>query len=375
MLDLACGNPDITLWGRLWRFDALCQQGRFDDAEAELDRLGPVAAATRQPLARLHQLRSRVVLAFGRGRFDEVRRLNHEAAQLAERGRHVGATMTALAVEWQVAKLRGDDGPGLDEARLDPGMVEAERESPVFAVVATTLASRQLALGRRDEALRWYRDLPPAGSPRIPRFMCLVVEALRVQIAADLGDSAPMQEAYRFLTPFADLFVVGGAGATATHGSVQQYLGIAAGELGRTDVAIRHLRAGIDADDARGLAPFAASGRYRLAVVLSRRGRPGDSDEARALARRAAATAATLGMQPLRRMAAELVDNPRDGGVLSPREAEIAELVARGMTNRAIAETAHISERTVETHVAHILAKLGFSGRSQIAAWAVTRES
>ncbi|MGE0839935.1 ATP-binding protein [Pseudonocardia sp.] len=377
LLDLAAdGAPDpvdAALWGRLWRFDALCQQGRFDDAEQELDRLAPVAAATRQPLARLHQLRSRIVFAFGRGRFDEVRRLNQEAAQLAEHGRHAGATMTALAVEWQVAKMVGDDG--LDETRLDPGMVEAGRQSPVFAVLGTTMASWHLALYRRDEALRWYRDLPPPGSPRIPRFMCLVVEALRVQIAADLGDSAPMQEAYRFLTPFADLFVVGGAGATATHGSVQQYLGIAAGELGRTDVAIRHLRAGIDADDARGLAPFAASGRYRLAVVLSRRGRPGDSDEARALARRAAATAATLGMQPLRRMAAELVDNPRDGGVLSPREAEIAELVARGMTNRAIAETAHISERTVETHVAHILAKLGFSGRSQIAAWAVTRES
>lgn len=373
MLDVACGDPDITLWGRLWRFDALCQQGRFDDAESELDRLGPVAAATRQPLARLHQLRSRVVFAFGRGRFDEVRRLNREAAQLAERGRHVGATMTALAVEWQVAKLTGDDGPDLDGARLDSGVVDAERASPVFAVVGTTMASWHLALYRRDEALRWYRDLPPAGSPRIPRFMCLVVEALRVQIAADLGDITPMHDAYRFLAPYADLFVVGGAGATATHGSVHQYLGIAAGETGRTDVAIRHLRAGIAADDARGLAPFAASGRYRLAVVLGRRGRAGDADEARALAHQAAATAAQLGMEPLRRSASELSDGPRDGGVLSPREAEIAGLVARGMTNRAIAEAAHISERTVETHVAHILAKLGFSGRSQIAAWAVTR--
>ncbi|ODU03517.1 MAG: hypothetical protein ABS81_13855 [Pseudonocardia sp. SCN 72-86] len=375
MLDLAAdGAPDpvdAALWGRLWRFDALCQRGRFDDAEQELDRLAPVAAATGRQLARLHELRSRVVFAFGRGRYDEARRLNDEAAQMAERGLHVGAMMTALAVEWQIAKMVGDDG--LDETRLEPGLAEAGRESPVFAVLGTTMASWHLALYRRDEALRWYRDLPPPGSPRIPRFMCLVVEALRVQIAADLGDSAPMQEAYRFLTPFADLFVVGGAGATATHGSVQQYLGIAAGELGRAAVAIGHLRAGIDADDARGLAPFAASGRYRLAVVLGRRGRAGDVDEARALARQALATATELGMEPLRHSASEFVDRPRGDDVLSPREAEIAAFVARGMTNRAIAEVAHISERTVETHVAHILAKLGFSSRSQIAAWAVTR--
>lgn len=63
----------------------------------------------------------------------------------------------------------------------------------------------------------------------------------------------------------------------------------------------------------------------------------------------------------------------RDGGVLSRRETEIADLVGRGLTNRQIATTAHISERTVETHVQHVLAKLGFSGRSQIAAWVARR--
>ena len=39
------------------------------------------------------------------------------------------------------------------------------------------------------------------------------------------------------------------------------------------------------------------------------------------------------------------------------------------MTNRQIAETLYISERTAQTHVQHILTKLGFSARAQIAAW------
>jgi DNA-binding NarL/FixJ family response regulator len=42
--------------------------------------------------------------------------------------------------------------------------------------------------------------------------------------------------------------------------------------------------------------------------------------------------------------------------------------VARGLGNRQIAAASHISERTVESHIQHILAKLGFANRTQIAA-------
>ena len=48
----------------------------------------------------------------------------------------------------------------------------------------------------------------------------------------------------------------------------------------------------------------------------------------------------------------------------------IAALVAKGLTNLQIAEAAHISNRTAENHVQHILTKLGFQNRSQIAVWA-----
>lgn len=58
-----------------------------------------------------------------------------------------------------------------------------------------------------------------------------------------------------------------------------------------------------------------------------------------------------------------------DAGPLTAREREIADLVARGDTNSAIASELVISPRTVAGHVEHILAKLGFSSRTQIAAW------
>ena len=59
----------------------------------------------------------------------------------------------------------------------------------------------------------------------------------------------------------------------------------------------------------------------------------------------------------------------RSVGGLSKRELEVARLVASGMTSRAIAERLFLSERTVESHLEHILTKLGFSSRAQVAGW------
>ncbi|MGI8312712.1 response regulator transcription factor [Saccharopolyspora hattusasensis] len=53
---------------------------------------------------------------------------------------------------------------------------------------------------------------------------------------------------------------------------------------------------------------------------------------------------------------------------LTVREREVAALVAQGMSNKQIAETLVISQRTAEAHVEHILTKLGFASRTQIAA-------
>jgi DNA-binding CsgD family transcriptional regulator/sugar lactone lactonase YvrE len=62
--------------------------------------------------------------------------------------------------------------------------------------------------------------------------------------------------------------------------------------------------------------------------------------------------------------------NPRQ--TLSKRELEVARLVAQGLTNKEIARTLFISQRTAEGHVAQICNKLGVSTRAQIAAWSAT---
>ena len=58
---------------------------------------------------------------------------------------------------------------------------------------------------------------------------------------------------------------------------------------------------------------------------------------------------------------------------LTQREHEIAELVAGGLSNKAIAAELSISHTTAARHVANIMNKLGFNSRSQIAAWVADR--
>jgi DNA-binding NarL/FixJ family response regulator len=59
------------------------------------------------------------------------------------------------------------------------------------------------------------------------------------------------------------------------------------------------------------------------------------------------------------------------GSELTEREREVLTLVARGFTNKQIADTLFVSEKTARNHVSHILEKLGLSRRSEAAAFAV----
>ncbi|MBV9599495.1 MAG: LuxR family transcriptional regulator [Chloroflexi bacterium] len=66
--------------------------------------------------------------------------------------------------------------------------------------------------------------------------------------------------------------------------------------------------------------------------------------------------------------------SPAASSPLSRRELEVAGLIARGLSNREIAEALVIAERTTEAHVTHILSKLGLRSRAQIAVWS-TRQA
>ncbi len=115
--------------------------------------------------------------------------------------------------------------------------------------------------------------------------------------------------------------------------------------------------------------------RVRLAEALRATGRPDEAAEQAELAR---AAATTMGAAPL---LAELralgttgrrpADDERSGlSALTDRERDVLSHLVDGRTNRQIAGTLYISEKTVSVHVSNILAKLGVRSRAEAAALA-----
>ena len=113
-------------------------------------------------------------------------------------------------------------------------------------------------------------------------------------------------------------------------------------EAARTRVLLANAYALLDDDDAAERERAAARGCFE---------RLGAADALRALDDAAQAT-------------------PVDTHGLSPREREVLELVARGMTNRDIAGELFLSEKTVARHLSNIFTKLGVSSRSAATAYA-----
>ena len=58
---------------------------------------------------------------------------------------------------------------------------------------------------------------------------------------------------------------------------------------------------------------------------------------------------------------------------LTPRERQVAALVASGRTNRQIGRVLGISEKTAEVHLHHVMSKLDVRSRAEVAAWAVAQ--
>ncbi|TMC09623.1 MAG: LuxR family transcriptional regulator [Chloroflexi bacterium] len=113
------------------------------------------------------------------------------------------------------------------------------------------------------------------------------------------------------------------------------------------------------------LVPFLARARESATAALGASRFEAELDAGRRLGRHAAIGLALGEPGP----AAAPVPEAAPAGPLGKREAEVALLVADGLSNKQIGSRLFISERTVDSHVRSILNKLGFNSRTQIAGW------
>jgi DNA-binding CsgD family transcriptional regulator len=160
-------------------------------------------------------------------------------------------------------------------------------------------------------------------------------------------------------------------------GAIANTIGAANEALGNLDLAIDDYELAIVVDTRTGLTVALVQAHLGAARCLLARAEQGDADRA---AGHLGQASVWLDEMEVETLSAELhrlqglARAGREPGGLSPRERQVAALVAEGRSNRQIAERLVLSERTVESHIRNALIKLDFSRREEIVAWVVRQE-
>ena len=307
---------------------ALVWRGRFDEAEQLLVELGELGEPA-----------SRAALLLARGDADAATPLVRESAASVTADYRSPGAVDVLA-EVQLAAMLDDQPGALEIARSYLAQME-DTDSPLRAAAVARIGFQALCLGRSttDVGTDGLRDL----SAR--------------QLASARGG---LTDEWRPTYPGVQLALA------------EAYAARFAGEP-----AVAQFRAAAVRGEPFG-AYFALEPRLDLAEELLAHG---GRDEGRELLVESWSTAHEMGARDLERRAVSLATRTRvplpqlasrEGPLsrLTPREREVLDLLATGATNKTIATTLFITEKTASVHVSHLLAKLGVANRGAAAALA-----
>jgi ATP/maltotriose-dependent transcriptional regulator MalT len=305
--------------------------GRLDEALADSDGARDAAHLLHDPLLCLWSEMVACGAALARGELRIALAAGASATALAQDSSNVllGASSHLL---FAAAQLQSGEPAQARQRILEhaggPDLPLAEAlKRPLWYCM---LAGAELVLGRRDVAEEWTLRAEASAQTLALPFTTAQAELARATLL--LADGDANQASGLALRAAEGLRSIG---AVVDAALSDMLAGRALALAGRRQDAIEHLQ--------HAYAVFAGCGAksYR--------------DEAARELRR-------IGSRTARRV-------PGGGvGALSNREREVAELVAAGLTNRQIAEQLFLSEKTVETHITRILAKLGINSRVAVAA-------
>jgi DNA-binding CsgD family transcriptional regulator len=365
-------QPLAELWGHAWLVETALQTGDLAAVDDELGRIEQFATYRGHGVAWWHLHRMRATRAALVGELAAAAEHNEAARAVAAQ---VGAfSMTGMYHSFNIllAHLRGTMDRETGEAAL-----AVLRQAPGIPLVRVFVPLVHALLGDRDLARATFEEFRhmPGTVEVAPRWIPLVTYIGYVALLVD--DTEAADRVYQELSGLAPFYMADGSGTVFCGGSTQRLVGDLALATGRVDEAIARYTDAIAMNARIGARPFLALSRLGLARALVARGDPGDLAAARDLVTGAAAECRRLDLPgPLAEagdLLARIDARARAASPLSSREDEVAALIAVALSNRQIAERLVLSERTVESHVRSILAKLGYSTRTEIATWSLRR--
>jgi DNA-binding CsgD family transcriptional regulator len=370
-LALRTGDGELRSDAAWVRYIEVLTLGDIWEARRQYELLRDSAVELHQAPQRWYAGLIATVLALLDGRFEEASRLMDETLVVGRQAQPWDAAIGRFLAQFVLSRERGELAALEQEART------SLTTHPGYRSVRCILVTLLLEDKRLDEARGLFEQLATddfAGFPKDNEWLFAV--GLLAEAAVALDDRPRAQTLYDQLLPYSGLIAL--AASEVSTGPVDRPLGILAHFLHRPDDAGRHFEAAIVSCQRMGARPWTAHAECAYAALLAE-GDDAERQRAVALAGAARAAAEEMGMTVLATRAEALLAGLGARGAtragpgiqLTPREQEVALLVADGLSNRQIAKRLVVSERTAETHVQNILMKLGFSSRSQVAAWAV----
>ncbi len=334
---------------RCWR-----ERGYLERGRALLREALAAGVAGCDPPYRSTALAQAVLLATDAGDFGEAEALAEEAIRLdTVAGRRLSLAR-AVSVLAGARLAQGDTAGALSHARRAQELARPAAQPLEYAVCVHNVAFTALHAGHLDEAAALLAECLPIARTRGEPWLRVAVLHTAGLLALEQHDldaaEAYFREAVQVATAHPSRKV-----------NVIEGLAIVAARRGRPERALRLAGATAALRRASGTKPKGPwSALLDEAVARVR------ADLGAAAARRATVAGEAFTTEQIIAYALETDPGP---GPLTRREAEVAELVAAGLSNRQLASRLGIAERTVEAHLDNVRAKLDLRSRTQVAAW------
>jgi len=358
------GNIEIQTEATSWRVPSFVAAGDLVSARSQVFELLEMARASAQPFMIHVAEHYRSAIALADGRLEEA----DDAAQRSyEAGRFLTAGGTTGTYGLQLFSLRREQGRLAELAPVVRVLAGSGRDrGPWRPGMVAVLAE----LGM-EEARRELRKIAGEGLEQFRESLWLAALTYITDASSALGDTDAAALVYPELEPLSGTNIMIGH-LVAYYGAADRYLGMLAATMGDWDRAEGHFEQAIELNRRMGARTWLAHtyhqyGRALIAAGEGVGGRVGVLlGEGRELASRIGLKSLLGRIDALGASTAapELPDG------LSPREAEILRLVARGLSNREIGSALFISEHTAANHIRSILRKTGCANRTEAASYA-----